>query len=419
MARQTQKLTTKTVENKRKAGYYSDGAGLYLQVSSSGTKSWVFRFMLHGRRREMGLGSILATSLAEARAEAGRCRKLLQQQLDPIKERDEERRRRRLEDANSKTFHQCAQEFIKAHKAEWKNPKHGQQWQNSLDAYCDPVFRDMPVREIDTALVLRVLEPIWTTKAETATRLRGRIERVLDYARVRNYREGENPARWRGHLDHILAYVPKSARVQHLAALPFADMADFMPKLRGQEGVAPRALEFLILTATRTGDVRGARRSEVSADCAFWTIPGDRRKGRRGATADLRVPLCKRAAQIARAQLQSHEGTFLFPTPGSDEGLSENAMLEVVKRMGYSERCTPHGFRSTFRDWSAESTNYPNEVCEMALGHVIKNQAEAAYRRGELFEKRVHLMEDWGKFCEMPRRPASKVVPMKRATRAK
>jgi integrase len=405
MARATQKLSAKAIQHKRKPGYYADGGGLYLQVSASGSKSWIFRYMLQGKAREMGLGSIMAVSLAQARTEVGAWRKVLQDQMDPIAVRRDENKRKALERARSVSFMQCTREFIESHKAAWKNEKHATQWLNSLTNYCETVFKNLSVRDIDTPLVLKVVEPIWSTKAETATRLRGRIERVLDYGRVKGYRDGENPARWRGHLDQILANVPKTARVKHMRALPFVDMGEFMEKLREREAPAARALEFLILTATRTADVRGCTAAEFNDDFSVWTIPGIRRKGKRGAKVDLRIPLSRRAQVIAKEQVKQHGGMpFMFPGERETGDMSENAMLEVLDRMGYQNKATVHGFRSTFRDWSAECTNYSNEMCEMALGHAINNQAEAAYRRGDLFERRRKLMDAWATYCANPQK---------------
>lgn len=415
MARQMQRLSAKTVESKRKPGYYADGGGLYLQVSPSGSKSWIFRYMILGKAREMGLGSLNSISLAEARAEVGRWRKVLQEKRDPLEFRKDEHRRIALENAKGSSFLECAEQFIEAHKAEWKNKKSPDQWRNTLTSYCGPVFGNMAVKDIDTGLVLRVLEPIWHTKTETATRLRARIERVLDYARVRNLREGENPARWRGHLDHLLANIKKSARVKHMRALPFSEIGKFIQDLQARPAPAARALEFLILTATRTGDVRGATLSEFNEDFTVWTIPGIRRKGQRGTKIDFRVPLSPRATEIIKEQVKLHGGKpFMFPSDSKTGGMSENAMLEVLARMDYDKRTTVHGFRSTFRDWSAECTAYSNEMCEMALGHAIGNKAEAAYRRGDLFEKRRNLMNDWAKYCAQPAQKSGKVVAIRK-----
>ena len=409
MARELQKLSYKAVEKKTKPGYYADGGGLYLQIGPSGNKSWLFRYMLNRKRHEMGLGSVLAVSLAEARGKAGDCRRLLAERIDPIETRDRERVRQALETAKAITFSKCAESFIKAHQADWKNEKHREQWQNTINTYCEPVFGTLPVQRIDTTLVLRVLEPIWTPKPETAGRVRGRIERVLDWAKVRGYRDGENPARWRGHLDTLLPSLKKSRRVKHHAALPFRDVGAFMVELRAAEGIAARALELLVLSATRTTETVAARWPEFDLDAATWVIPPERVKTHK----EHRVPLSAQAVRLMRSLQQRRiDGEdFVFPwRPGKP--LSNNALLTLLERMGRGD-ITGHGFRSTFRDWASETTNYPHEVCEMALAHAVGSAVEAAYRRGDLFEKRRRLMSDWAKYCDRVREPGE-VVPLKR-----
>lgn len=369
---------------------YADGGGLYLQVSRSGTKSWIFRFALDGREREMGLGPLHTIGLSEARALATEARRLKLEGIDPIDARRTRREEGRLEAARALRFEQAAAAFIKANKAGWKNAKHAAQWEATLRTYAHPVFGALPVAAVDTSLVLKALEPIWTEKPETASRLRGRIESVLDWATVRGYRKGENPARWRGHLEKLLPARAKVKAVEHHAALPYGEMPAFMSALREQQGVGPRALEFAILTAARTGEVIGATWGEIDIHAATWTIPKERMKARR----EHRVFLSGRALEILSALREARNSDFVFPGGRPGKPLSNMALLATLKRMERSD-LTAHGFRSTFRDWAAEATDYPSEVVEMALAHVVANKVEAAYRRGDLFEKRKGLMRDW------------------------
>ena len=404
MGRQVHRLSAKEVEKKRVPGYWCDGGGLYLQVSPSGTKSWIFRFSREGRAREMGLGSGLNVSLAEARAKAGDCRRLLADGIDPIEARAERSQKERLERVGTLTFSKCAARYIEANRAGWRNDKHASQWTNTLETYAGPVFGSLAVKNIDTSLVLRVLEPIWTKKPETANRVRGRMERVLDWARVMGYRNGENPARWRGHLDKLLPSALNRKTRKHHAALPYDELSAFLQSLRMQDSMTARALEFLILNVSRTGDVIGARADEVDLDKAVWTIPAARMKSGR----EHRVPLSTRAVEIAKAQ--PREG-YLFPGMREGEPLSNMALLELLRRMGRGD-LTVHGFRSTFKDWASECTSYANEVSEMALAHAVSGKVEAAYRRGDLFEKRRALMREWEKFCVSE--SVARVLPLNR-----
>jgi integrase len=310
--------------------------------------------------------------------------------VDPIAQRDVERQQQRLEAARAQTFDQCAAAYIAAHRAGWKNVKHAEQWENTLAAYASPAFGALPVADIDTAAVMRALGPIWNTKTETASRVRGRIEKVLDWATVQGFRTGENPARWRGHLDKLLPKRSKVQKVQHHPALPYAEAPAFMAKLRAQEGIAARALEFLILTATRTGEVIGARWDEFDLEAGSWTIPAERMK----AGKEHEVPLSARALEIVQGLAKMRPGSYVFPGRRPRDPLSNMALLALLKRMGRSD-LTAHGFRSTFSDWAHETTNFPSEVIEMALAHTIRNKVEAAYRRGNLREKRRELMDAW------------------------
>jgi integrase len=410
MGRAVHRLAVKKIERTKQPGYYCDGGGLYLQVSPTVSKSWIFRYTRHSKSHEMGLGSESDVSLAEARVKAAEARRQLVNGIDPLAARERHRAQERLQKAGTTSFAECAKKFIAAHKAGWQNGKHAEQWQNTLDTYAAPVIGELAVKDVDTALVLRVLEPIWAKKPETASRLRGRIERILDYARVRGYRSGENPARWRGHLDKLLPSALNRKTRGHHKALPYDELPAFMQELREQGGNAARALEYLILTAARTGEVIGCEPDkEIDLKKAVWTVP----PGRMKAGKEHRVPLSPQAVKVVEGQ---PKGKYLFAGGREGAPLSNMAMLELLKRMD-REDLTVHGFRSTFRDWAAECTSYPGEVCEMALAHAIGDKVEAAYRRGDLFEKRRQLMLDWAKYCDTPK---GEVVPIagKRAARA-
>jgi len=326
--------------------------------------------------------------------------------VDPIEARRAHRDQKRLEAAKAMTFEACAIAYTEAHNAGWRNAKHRDQWRNTLTSYACPVFGSLPVQSIDVGLVMKTLEPIWHTKPETASRLRGRIEAILDWATVRSYRTGENPARWRGHLDKLLPARSKVQKVKHHPALPYNEMADFIAALRNQEGIAARALEFLILTAARTGEVIGAPWDEVDLDGKLWAVAGTRMKAGR----EHRVPLSAAAMVVLEQMKEIRESDFVFSGGKKGKPLSNMAMLAVLKRMERGD-LTAHGFRSTFRDWAAECTNFPREVVEMALAHTIESKVEAAYRRGDLFQKRRQLMEAWARFC-VTTRSRSEVAPI-------
>ena len=406
--RNMHRLSALRVTKLTKPGYYADGGGLSLQVTASNSKSWIFRFMLDGRAREMGLGSLHTIALAEARHKAMICRKQLLEHIDPIESRKAMRDQERLKSSRSMTFSACANAYIEAHRAGWRNAKHVTQWQNTLATYAEPIFGTLPVQEVDIGLVLRALEPIWHTKPETASRLRGRIEAVLDWATVRGLRTGDNPARWRGHLESLLPSRAKLQTVEHHAALPYIEMAAFMVELRQQVGIAARALEFLILTAARTSEVIGARWDEFNEELKTWVIPAERMKAHR----EHRVPLSPRALKLIEEMRAIQTSEFVFPGARAGKALSNMAMLMLLKRMHRGD-LTTHGFRSTFRDWAAEQTNYPREVAEEALAHTLNNKVEAAYRRGDLFEKRRRLMMEWSKYSENFR-STGRVVPIRR-----
>jgi integrase len=371
---------------------HGDGDGLYMQITRAGVRSWILRFQLDGRRRHMGLGPFPDVSLAEARQRARSAHQTLARGEDPITARQQASALSASRRAAAMTFGEASLAFVAAQESGWRNAKHRQQWASTLATYAGPVLGEMDVGMVDTAHVLRVLEPIWRRKHETASRLRGRIERVLDWAKVRGLRSGENPARWRGHLQHMLPAVSKTARVVHHPALPYAEAPKFAKTLRKQDGLAARALELAILTATRTGEVLGARWDEIDLEAKVWTIPSARTKTRR----EHRVPLSEPALRLLRELPRIDEHVF----PGWKRGrpLSNMAMLLLLRRMDRTD-ITPHGFRSTFRDWCAES-GHDHQLAEMALGHVVGSAVERAYRRSDLFALRARLMADWAKFCD-------------------
>lgn len=391
-----------------------DSDGLYLQISSGGSKSWLFRFMLEGRSREMGLGSLEFVGLSEARQLASDARRQLAGGVDPIEARAAADKAAKVAKANAQdnTFRAVAERYVAAHENSWRNPKHRAQWRSTLDTYAYPVLGEMPVRDVNTEDVLRVLRPIWTKKLETASRLRGRIEAILDAATASGVRVGDNPARWRGHLSTLLPAQGKIAKVRHHPALPFDQIGNFVAVLRGRDSIAARALEFAILTAARAGEVRGARWQEIDLEEAVWTVPKERMKANR----EHRVPLSSPALALLRTchppQAGQDRGSFVFPGERPAKPLSEMAMEMLLRRMNevpdgktlpwrdrHGEGVVPHGFRSTFRDWCSEATDYPRDLAEAALAHTLRDKTEAAYRRGDALEKRRKLMDDWAKFC--------------------
>lgn len=393
MAKNIEKLSPLTVKNLKEPGYYGDGANLWLQISSTGSKSWLFRFTLDGKAHEMGMGAYPDVTLKDAREQALAARALLRDGTDPLALRKAGKAARKLARAVAMTFDQCADAYIEAHRAGWKNAKHADQWVNTIRTYASPLIGAVNVNLIDTATLMKILEPIWTTKTETASRLRGRIESVLGWATVRGYRSGDNPARWKGHLDNLLPAPSKVSKVEHHAALPFPEIGSFMVDLRKQGGMGALALEFAILTACRSGEVRGASWSEIDQDAAVWTIPASRMK----AEKEHRVPLSEPVLQLLRAIHRIGGTDLVFPnTKGAS--LSDMTLTSTLRRMGRGD-ITGHGFRSTFRDWAGETTGYPREVIEHALAHQLKDKAEASYARGSLFTKRGKLMADWARYC--------------------
>ena len=412
MPRRAAGLTTMKVKTAA-PGRYGDGKGLYLLVRSADARFWLFRYRRNGHMREMGLGSFADVTLAEAREKAADLHRKVKAGIDPLAEREArafaEKVASHQATVRATTFADVADRYITAHEAGWRNPKHRQQWRNTLDTYAMPILGPLPVSDVDTGTVMRVLEPIWREKTETASRLRGRIESVLDYATAREWRAGANPARWRGHLDKLLPAPSKIAKVEHHAALPWREIGAFMATLMEQEGVAALALRFAIVTAARTGEAIGATWGEIDIARAVWTIPAGRMK----ASREHRVPLSGLALAVLReAALFRSDASPEAPVfPGGKLGkpLSNMAMLALLRRIGRDD-LTAHGFRSTFRDWCAESTNYPREVAEAALAHTLDDKVEAAYRRGDLMEKRSRLMADWATFCGRAA-PPGEVVP--------
>ncbi len=381
MARQLHTLSARTVATLTKPGRHSDGGGLYLNIAPSGARSWVFMWKVASKRREMGLGSLRDVPLAKARQRAAEARQQLADGLDPLTSRDKPK---------VMTFGEAADALIESMSSSWRNEKHRAQWKMTLTAYCEPL-RAKPVSEIGTEDVLKVLQPLWSAKPETASRLRGRIERVFDFARMRGQRTGENPARWRGHLDAVL---PKRAKLTrgHHKAMPFDDVPKFVEALREREGMAARALEFAILTAARSGEVFGARWDEFDLEARIWTVPAARMK----ASRQHRVPLSARAVEILREMQQNRLSDLVFPGVKAGRPLSVMALEMVLRRMKVD--ATVHGFRSAFRDWAGERTSFPREVAEAALAHLVGDAVERAYRRGDALEKRRRLMDAWAGF---------------------
>jgi integrase len=413
MPRTLNRLSPLKVQKLKRKGLHADGGGLYLRISDSGTKAWMFRFGDGGKLRDMGLGPLHTINLPRARELARECRELRLQGIDPIAHRRAALAARRASDAKAMTFKQCADAFIASHEAGWSNALHRQQWANTLAQHIHPTLGALPVAAIDTALVLKAIEPIWKTIPETASRTRGRVEAVLDFAKARGYREGENPARWRGHLDHLLPTTTKIKKKKHHPALPYSEAGAFMATLREEGGTAARALEFLILCAVRTGDIIGNERDDkfplkwahIDLKERLWTVPSTKTE------TEHRVPLSDPAIKLLKEMRATASGDVVF-------GMERPAMVKAIKRINAARTTrglpryvdpkqnnrdvTVHGFRSTFRDWAAEQTNFPREVCEQALAHAIPGAAEAAYRRGDLLQKRRLLMQAWADYGAKP-----------------
>ncbi len=408
MPKIAEQLTDRKVAALREPGRYAVGGvpGLQLRITPAGAKSWVLRVKIGDLRRDIGIGPYPFVTLARARDEAYEMRKRIRDGVDPLVKKREIRQAIRAQQAGEKTFEECAAAYIEAKAPEWKNPKHRQQWENTLKQYAYPVMGKLAVADIDLPHVLQVLEPIWTTKTETASRLRGRIENVLDWATVRKYRTGENPARWKGHLDTILPARGKVQKVEHHTAMAIDAMPAFWRELKAREGMAALALQFVILTAARSGEVRGATWDEIDLATKVWTVPADRMKAGR----EHRVPLSDETVALLQALPRLADSPYLFPgTKG--QPLSDMTLTAVMRRMGLD--AVPHGFRSTFRDWAGERTGFARELAEQALAHTLTNKVEAAYRRGDALEKRRKMMNAWAQFLARP--ADEKIIELRRA----
>jgi integrase len=407
MVRALHRLSNLKVERAKRPGMYADGGSLYLRVAEGGSKQWIFRYTVNGRNRDMGLGPVHTLTLAEARERATEARKLRLDGIDPIANKRARVAALRAADAKAKTFADCVKGFIEDNESSWTSAKHRRQWETSLIKYAYPILGSLPVAVIDTPLVLRVLKPIWDAKRETASRLRGRIENVLGWATVHHYRSGDNPARWNGLLEHALPAVVKG---DHHAALPYTQVASFMQALRKDTGIVARALEFITLTAVRLGEATGATWDEIDLEAKTWTIPASRMK----ADQEHRVPLSDAAISVLKTVREIRQSDYVFAGFKPGRPIGGDALRELIKKLAGAD-VTVHGLRSTFRDWAAEQTNVQREVAEVALAHAIPDAVEAAYRRGDLFDKRRKLMGAWAAYCAKVETDAGKVVALARA----
>jgi integrase len=434
MARQTERLSSARVKH-AKPGMHADGGGLYLQVGAGKergqlNRSWLFRFRRAGRERQMGLGSLNTIGLAEARAAAEECRKLTREGKDPIEVRNASRASQHVAKAKSVTMEWCSVAYMATHEAGWRNAKHRAQWSSTLATYAYPIIGKLPVEAVDTGLVMQILQPLWTDKNETASRVRGRVEVILDWAKVNGHRGGDNPARWRGHLDHLLPARRKVRKGGHHPALPYAQIPEFVAELRRQEGLAAKCLEFTILTAARSGESRGIPwEGEIDITSKLWTVPGHRIKGER----KHEVPMTAPALAVIEYMRSVRQNDYVFPGDKPDEPLSDMALTETIRRMNQAREkagkppwvdpneggreVVPHGFRSSFRDWAGEITNFPDSVAEAALAHAKGDKVEAAYQRGTMLQRRRKLMDAWARYCNTPAAVADNIVPMQAAGR--
>ena len=393
MPRKAAELPPLSINRLKEPGLWAVGgvAGLYLHVNARGARSWILRVVVGDKRRDMGLGGYPDIGVADARQKAREARLKIEQGVDPILLRKQAKSELMALQATDKTFEQAAGEYIKIHADSWSNGKHRKQWESTLAAYAFPVVGKLSLRHIRQEHILKILEPIWTTKTETATRVRGRMESILDWAKVKGLRSGENPAAWKGHLDHMLPAPTRLKKIEHLTAVPVREMPGFMVKLRQAAGIAAQALEFLILTAARSGEVRGITWEEVSLDDALWIVPAERMKMKK----EHRVPLSNRAVDILKSQPRIDGNPLVFPAPRGSQ-MSDATMSAVLKRMNVD--ATVHGFRSSFRDWCGDYTNYPRDLAEQCLAHGADDPVEAAYRRGDALERRREIMNEWSKF---------------------
>ncbi|MDR5778783.1 tyrosine-type recombinase/integrase [Caballeronia sp. LZ065] len=399
MPKKAKELGPLAVSRLNEPGKHAVGGvdGLYLSISDTGAGYWVLRATIAGKRREIGLGAYSAKGMgvAEARAAALEKREEIKRGVDPVMQRKEAASQLRAGQALEMTFEKTAERYIAAKEVEWRNSKHGAQWTYTLAEYAHPIIGKMQVRHVTRSHVLEILEPIWQAKTETASRLRGRIEAILDYARVKGFRdEGVNPAAWRGNLDKLLSAPKKTKRVRNHPALPIVKMGAFMKTLRAIEGVSARCLEFSILTAARSGEARAADWREIDLEKGIWSVPAEKMKARK----EHRVPLPAAAVRLLKAIERQDDVDLVFPSPRSNRALSDMSLLAIMRRQGLE--ATPHGFRSTFRDWASEYTNYPRELAEVALAHIKGDATEAAYWRSDVLQKRRRLMEDWAAFCD-------------------
>lgn len=408
MPKKARELAPLEVKRLTKPGLHAVGgvAGLHMQVNKNGARSWIMRASVGGRRRDIGLGGFPDVTLADAREKARHTRTAIEQGIDPVQTRKESRSVLQAKRAAEITFDEAARKFMEAKSVEWKNAKHKWQWETTLASFASPVIGSLHIGDVTMTHVTKILEPIWSEKTETATRVRGRLEKVFDWAIARGYRQ-DNPARWKGLLAEILPSPHKIRKVEHHRALPVAEISAYVIALRKKEGITPRALEFLILTAARSGEVRGATWSEIDLKAAMWTIPDERmKKGK-----EHRVPLSPDAVKLLKALPRFAGNDHVFPAPRGNGVLSDMALIKMTRDMG--DQCTPHGFRSTFRDWCAENTNYPREAAEHALAHGIPDKTERAYYRSDLFVKRIALMAEWARYCSKVQGEKAKVLSIR------
>jgi len=410
VTRTLNRLSALKVARAKQPGMYADGGGLYLRVAEGGSKQWVFRYAAGTRDRDMGLGPVHTLTLPEAREKAREARLLRLDGIDPIEAKRARIAALRAADARAMTFKQCAEGFIKDNEASWTSARHRQEWVGSLVRLVYPTLGSLPVAAIDTPLVLKVLKPIWEKTPETASRVRGRIENVLGWATVHHYRVGDNPARWGGLLEHALPARSKIAKVEHHAALPYAEIGAFVAKLRGDSGVAAACLQFITLTAARLDEARSSTWDEIDLANRIWVVPARRMK----ADKEHRVPLSDGTIAILEQMQVIRQSDYVFPGRLKGRPIGDNTIWRLAKEAAGSD-ITIHGLRSSFRDWAAERTSFPREVAEMALAHAIPDAVEAAYRRGDLFEKRRRLMDAWATYCSRPA-ATGKVLPIRKGT---
>jgi integrase len=411
MPKKVNELSAVEIRRLSKPGRYAVGgvAGLLLSIKETGAKSWVLRTMVGGKRRNIGLGGFPDVSIAVAREKARQMKEKIAEGVDPVVERQARKARMISAQAKKLTFAEAARLYHEKKVLELRNEKHKKDWISSLERHAMPIIGAIPVSDIEFTHILKILDPIWAEKTETATRVRQRLEAVLTWATVSGYRSGENPARWRGHLEAVLPKPSKLKSESHFPALPWQEIGAFMADLRKRNGSGPRCLEFIILTAVRSGEARLATWNEIDFKSGIWTIPAERMKARK----EHRVPLCDDALSLLNNLPRLEGSDYVFP--GANGGpLSDMTVSMVCRRMKIN--AVPHGFRSTFRDWAAENTNFPREVAEMALAHTIDSSVEAAYRRGDLLEKRKRLMDSWSDYCSrIPASQAAKVTPIRKS----